>query len=149
MPRASLTSSVALQSFFQQREIDWIKGSPPSGQPKCGFDGSKCKPNKHRKLTSLLNKHRKLTSLPNKHRKLTSLPNKHRKLTLLPNKHRKLTSLPNKHRELTSLPKKHRKLTSLPNKHLKLTSPVPLLSYTESCLPSVYVLIELWNARPA
>ena len=35
------------QVFFQERDIDWMNGAPPSGEPKCGFDGSKCQPNKY------------------------------------------------------------------------------------------------------
>jgi len=33
---------MSMQEFHYKREIEWIRGAPPSSEPPCGFDGSKC-----------------------------------------------------------------------------------------------------------
>jgi len=33
---------ILTQEFRLKREIEWIRGAPPSSEPPCGFNGSKC-----------------------------------------------------------------------------------------------------------
>lgn len=37
-----ICTHILLQSFIEERKVQWLLGYTPKDQPDCGFDGEKC-----------------------------------------------------------------------------------------------------------